>query len=265
MTISCLCGPQSILNTSSGGLALGGEATYTLTAAGGAIAFGGSASITIGNSLSYGFQNLFHLQEEEEPYDNDGIGVDATNATEYTLERVRGLFGGYCQQFTGLQALSIDPEALDTSKPFTTSFWIGLDDYYNKRIVYNQTDFQIGYNVLGQFELVADIGEDEPQYTTGSTINLFECWHHCLIEYAPYNHIKVYCDGVLEKTREISYALTASDSATMGGVNSLPIARIQEFRQEYRQYDGWLVEYLYLNGCGRQNAVGSWESASESV
>lgn len=265
MTILCSCGPQSILNTSTGGLGFSGEATVSPSSPVGGIAFAGSASVTIANQISYGFVHLLHLQEEEEPYENDGVGVDATNATEYTLERTKGLYGGYCQQFTGQQALDLDPEDLDTAKPFSISYWLALDKSYRKRTIYYQDGFQIGYNVLGQAELIADIGEEEPDYTTGTTINLFDCWHHVLIEYIPETSIKVYVDGVLEKTKVIDYVLTAGDAATIGAINSLPYCRLQEFRLEYREFDEWLIEYLYLNGCGRQSAVGSWESASESL
>lgn len=263
---NCVCGQQSILNTATGGLEIGG--TTTLEGIpfrpDGGVTFGGESMIDVPQHVSYGYKHIFHLQESSSPYDNDGTGQNAT-ATIPPTRTQNGLYGGYFQKLNGLEFIDIDSDSIDHSKPWTFSAWVAIDTFYQQRYLFTFGQNKIWWNVLNQFQFSTIFSGDEfTTWATSSTMVETDCWHHVVIVYKPNESISVYVDGVLEKTKEIEGTLPTANNASMGRdrtiVGRRAECKLQEVRLRYGVSSDARIMYEYLNGCGRGHVTsGSWE------
>lgn len=233
----------------------------------GGMAINGTAENDLPQDFSFRYQHLLHLQEEESPYDNDGMSDDAESTVE-PIRRTAGLFGGYCQEFLGVEYLDIESDTIDNSKPWTFSAWVSLNSFYKQGYLFRFGENRIGWNVLNQFQFSTLFsGEENTTWATSTSINQDSCWHHVAVVYRPRESIEVWIDGDKEKEITIAKQLPSSTLSSIGRdkmEQRKAEARIQEVRMRYGAMDANQIEYEYQVGCGRGFiAVGAWETPQE--
>lgn len=235
--MTCVCNVFEVIV--GGGLVIGSSAVVSDTIIRGGVTMNGSALTDVVNHLYDNYAAVWPLDEFEAPYEDRCYLLQGTLADgSLELERVDGIGCLYAQSFTLDDETQIGSNVtleqdFMESESFTTSFWFRPLDVYRQGIIFQRGSdpwsFKISYSFLNH--IIASMNVGDSQIDCFSHVLEADRWYHIGIVVDHMESIKIYVNGVLSTSEELTLpSIEPEGDGSFGSFSSYPVAMLQEFR-----------------------------------